>query len=385
MFNPRNLTLLFFIALAGIGLVGCSSEVTIGAVVSAEGPAAIYGEKVRNGLDLALDEINAETINGKTVRLVYRDDKSQPDVGAAAAQELIDQEGVNIIVGGLISEVAMAIAPVVEKEQVILLSPSASAPEITDAGEYVYRNYPSDILEGTSMAEFASDLGLEQVVVFSAKNNFGVGLKKVFTQRFENNYRSVVGAFEFDETASVDELRAMVEEAKALNPEGIYIIAYLNKTSDILLAIKEAGIEAVMMGTGAVTTDLPRNAGDSAELLVYPQPPFDLDSQEDVVRSFVEAYRSRYGTDPDTYAAHGYDALKILAAAIGDAGTSHSGEIKSALARMSGFKGASGDTSFDKNGDVVQFPRLFIIKDGASTPYRKFIEDGGSLTIPNRG
>ena len=119
--------------------------------------------------------------------------------------------------------------------------------------------------------------------------------------------------------------------------------------------------------------------------MVYPQPPFDPESDEDVVRSFVEAYRSRYGEDPDTYAAHGYDALKILANAIGDAGTGHSGEVKSALARMVGFKGASGDTAFDQNGDVVQFPRLFIIKDGASIPYTRFIEDGGSLTIPNRG
>ena len=93
--------------------------------------------------------------------LIYRDDATNKEMAKQVTQELISQEGVRIIIGGISSPVTLAIALICEEKRTILISPSSSAPEITEAGNYIYRNYPSDILEGTAMAKFARDLGLE--------------------------------------------------------------------------------------------------------------------------------------------------------------------------------------------------------------------------------
>lgn len=378
----RKSLLLTALAVLMAALVGCSSEVAVGVVVSDDGAGKVYGEKVRNAIDLALDEINAEPPAGKTVTVIYKNDESKPEVAVNVTKELIETDGVDMIIGGLLSDVALAMAPVCEEAEVILLSPTASAPELSQAGDWIFRNFPSDITEGTSMAQFARDATVEQVVVFSVKSSWGVALKNVFTERFEDSYRKVVGTFEFEDGASAEELRGLVDQAKELNPQGIYLIAYAKQLNELLAALDEAGVEGVRMSTSAVTEEIPRWAGEAAELLVYPQPPFDPESDEPQVKAFVEAYRSRFGSAPDTYAAHAYDAMKIMAHAIGESGTGNGPAVRSAMNRMNEFEAVSGKSIFDRNGDVNQIPRLFIIKDGQSIPYKGFVEDGGFLSVP---
>jgi len=358
---------------------GCSSEVKIGAVISESGSLSSYGEKVKKGLDLAAAELNAKGgIRGGAVTLVYRDDATNEEMGRQAVLELIEQEGIRIIIGAISSPVTLAVAPICEEKKVILFSPSSSAPAISQAGEYIYRNYPSDILEGTSMAKFARDLGLERLAIFALNNEFGAGLKDVFTSQYESKYRAVVMACDFDD-GKTEKCAKQIDEIKALNPDGIYIIAYVNDLAEILKLLHKAGIKAVLMGSGSVTDDLVRLAGPAAENLVYPQPSFDLNSRNPAVSTFVDSYRARYGEDPDIYAAHGYDALKLLALAIENGGSSHPDDIRIGFSSIKNYEGAAGRTAFDENGDVVRYPRMFIIRNGKSMPYETFVEQGGSL------
>jgi branched-chain amino acid transport system substrate-binding protein len=372
----------FAILLVGLLLAGCSNEIQIGAVVSKTGVADVYGERVQNGLDLALEEINAAGgVAGKTLTLVYRDDESDPKIGTMVTEDLIEEVGVRTIIGAVTSPVTLEIAPICEKRRVVLLSPTSSAPEITEAGTYIFRNYPSDILEGTTIADFARDLGLAKVAIFAVNNEFGAGLKKVFTQKYENRFREVVGTFDFFETDTAA-YPAMVEEVKALQPEGIYLIGYVNEVAQFLRLLKDADVDAVMLSTGSITEDVISLAGDASEYLVYPQPPFDVESTEPVVKGFVDAYRAKYGETPDTFAAHSYDALKILARAIEAGGGSMiADDVRAGLSSITRYQGASGVAGFDNNGDVVEYPRLFIIHNGQAKPYEKFLEEGGSLQM----
>ena len=366
---------------AGLAAAGCSKDVTIGAVISQTGAVSAYGEKVRNGLELALEEINGGSgglESGGKVIVLYRDDATIPERGRQVTQELIDQDGVRLIIGAVSSRVTLAIAPLCEEERVLLLSPSSSSPEISEIGEYIYRNYPSDIREGTSMAKFAKDLGLERIVIIAMDDDWGAGLRDVFTQQYESRFRQVVGSFGFRED-DPSRFAEIVAETKKLEPEGIYIVAYERALSDILPLLHEAGSKAVIMTTSAVTANTIQLTGPAAEDLVYPQSTFELGSSEPAVAAFVSAYRKRYNEDPDLYAAHGYDALRLLIHAINVTGSAHPDDVRIGLNGIHEYEGAAGRTSFDKNGDVLRHPRIMIIRNGSPMPYDEFVAEGGSV------
>jgi branched-chain amino acid transport system substrate-binding protein len=378
MSNFRRICVLSLILSAALA-AGCSSEVKVGAIISESGSLSSYGEKVKNGLDLAAEELNATGgIKGGVVTLIYKDDATNEEKARQAAQELIEQENVRLIIGAISSPVTLAIAPMCEQKEVILFSPSSSAPEISEAGEYIYRNYPSDILEGTSMAKFARDLGLERLAIFSLDNEFGAGLKQVFTKQYESKFREVVMTCDFAD-GETERFKGELPKIRKLDPDGIYIISYVNDLAELLKVFDDSGVHAVLMGSGSVTEDLIRLAGPAAENLVYPQPSFDVESRNPAVASFVEAYRSKYGEDPDIYAAHGYDALKLLAKAIENGGSAHPDNVRIGFSSIKNYEGAAGRTAFDENGDVVRYPRMFIIRNGKSVPYETFVEEGGSL------
>ena len=362
-----------------IATARCSSEVKIGAVVSESGAVAAYGQRVKNGLDLALEEVNAAGgFDGGPIKLIYRDDATNPDRGRQVAEELIDEEGVRVIVGAVSSPVTLNIAQVCEKKEVVLLSPASSAVSISQAGDYIYRNWPSDILEGTAMAKFAKELGLEKVVVFALDNDWGHGLQDVFERQYEGRFRQVVETFHFEEGQTAG-FADMVAQVKEIQPDGIYLLSYIADLTELIGQLHDAGIDAVMMGSSSVTPDMGRTIGGAAENFVYPQPWFDVESDEPAVAAFVDAYRAKYSEDPDIYAAHGYDALKLLVQAMETGGSSHPNDIKIGLAGINNYQGAAGRTSFDEAGDVVRYPRIFIIRDSQPMPYERFVEEGGSL------
>jgi branched-chain amino acid transport system substrate-binding protein len=374
---------------------GCSSEVKIGAVISETGAVAPYGHQVIRGLDLALEEINAEGgFDGAPVQLIYRDDATNPETGIEAVKDLIDNEKVNIIIGAVSSPVTLEIAPICEKEEVLLLSPTASAPRISEAGEYIFRNYPSDVLEGTALADFARKMGVRRVAIFALDNEFGSGLAEVFIRRFESRSREVVKTFRITEgdTASFPD---MIQEIKGMTPQGVYVVAYEAIMAELLKQFKAAGCKGLVMGSGAVTDRLITEAGEAAEHLVYPQPVFDVDSAEPAVASFVQAFRAKYQREPDIYAAHGYDSLKLILAAMEHTGFTFPDEVRRGLHGLRtedpedptkghpGYAGAAGITQFDERGDVVRYPKIFVVHEGKSVPYEQFEQDGGELTIPD--
>jgi branched-chain amino acid transport system substrate-binding protein len=381
----RRWTFITFIVL-GIALAGCSKSVPVGAIVSETGAAASYGGKVKKGLDLAQEEINAEGgFNGKALELVYRDDGTNQEVGRQVAQELIDEVGVGAIIGAVSSSVTLAIAPIAEAEKVILLSPTASTPDITQAGYYIFRTYPSDILEGTAMANFARDLGVERMAIFAVDNEFGRGVNEVFAGEFESRFRKIVKSVDFPE-GEASELAEEIEALKDEQPDGIYIVAYVEDVANIVKLIRDAGLESVILTTSSVSDgDLVELVGMAAENIVFPRAStFDPDSESAEVRNFVEAYREKYGEDPDDFAAHGYDALHVLLEGMQKGKSTHPDNIKVGLLAVSDYDGPSGRVAFDEHGDIIQYPRLFVVRQGRAIPYDRFKEEGGSLPVPGQ-
>jgi branched-chain amino acid transport system substrate-binding protein len=365
-------------------LAGCGKPARVGAIVSRSGAASSYGEQVARGFDLAVEQINAAGgVAGRRLKLLYRDDSTNPDIGHAALRELVEHERVSTVLGAVSSTVTLRLAPYCERHRIVLISPTASASQLTEAGDYVFRTTPSDVLEGASMADFARDLGLARVAVLAVDNDYGASLARAFANRLQASGGSVVASLTFPEghaTAIADAVAVL----PGLAPRGLYIPAYAGDVATALKLLRETRLRPIVLGTSAAASELIRAAGPAAENLVFPMSSFDATADSADVRSFALAFNARYATEPDVYAAHGYDTVRVLAAAVTMAGSWDADAIHDALLHIDNYGGVTGRLAFDRNGDVVQYPRLYIVRGGQFVAYDRFVESGGAMPVPGR-
>ncbi len=376
----RNLPAALVLAL----LAGCGKPARVGAIVSRSGAASSSGEQIARGFDLAVSGINAEGgVGGRKLELLYRDDSTNPEIGVAALRELVENDHVTTVLGAVTSTVTLRLAPYCERNRVVLLSPSASASQLTEAGDYFFRTVPSDVLEGASMAEFARDLGLDRVAVLSVDNDYGASLAGTFTERLRASGGSVVASLTFPEggeAAIADAVAALA----GLTPRGVYIPAYAGDLATVLRLLSETRIRPIVLGSSAAASELIRTAGPAAENLVFPRSSFDATADSADVSAFTAAFNARYAAEPDVYAAQAYDTVRVLAAAVNLAGSWDADKIRGALLTIDNYEGVTGRLAFDRNGDVVQYPRLYIVRGGQFVPYDRFVETGGALPVPGR-
>jgi branched-chain amino acid transport system substrate-binding protein len=360
------------------------SELRVGGIVSESGAAEPYGTMIKKGMDLAVEEVNASGgVDGRKMVILYKDDATNTDVGISAAKELIVKERVPVIIGPISSSVSIAVAPICESYRKIMLSPASSTPKLSDAGIYIFRNYPSDVVEGTFTADFLREQGIEKVVVISVDNEFGNGIKEVFIRQFRSKFREVLKVFIYQEN-SFEAFPQIIQEAKDLKPEAVYICGYSNDMAHLLQEVKKQDLHAILYCVSAVNKKVIETAGDAAEGIMFPQPAFDLESTEPVMATFIRAFRARYGIDPDNFAAHGYDAVKLIAESVAKVKSSHPDDIRSGLMAINNYEGAAGRTTFDNNGDVVQHPRIFVIHKGKFVQFDSYIQKVGGIRIPGR-
>jgi len=358
--------------------------VRVGAIVSRTGAAAASGQQVARGFDLAVEEINAAGgVQGRPLQLLYRDDSTNPELGVSVLRDLVEGERVSVVLGAVTSSVTLRLAPYCERRRVILISPSASSPQLSEAGQYIFRTYPSDVLEGASMADFARDLGLDRVAVLAVDNDYGASLADAFAERFRAAGGSVAAVLTFPE-GNAAALREAVQVLSGLEPRGLYVPAYAADLATTLNMLRETTAHPIVLGTSSVTSETIRLAGPAAENLVFPMPSFDPDSDDPGIKAFTKAFRARYGEEPDVYAAHAYDAVRVLATAVEIAGSWKTDEVRDALVGIDNFEGATGRMAFDRNGDVIQYPRLYVARGGRFIAYDRFVESGGALPVPGR-
>lgn len=324
-------------------------------------------------MDLAVDDLNRRGgIRGRPLRVLFRDSASNPAGAVAAAEDLFLRARVPAVIGPVLSSETLAVAPIAERERRVLLSPASSSPKITGAGDFVFRIYPSDVLEGAYMAEFAlRELHLERIALLAVSNEYGKGLGGIFRSSLEAAGRGPVLDLEFPERDA--DYPALVREIRSREPDGVYLVSYDQEAAAFLREHRRQGGGSTVLGVaGFHSRELLRLAGGAAEAVIFPYLGFDPESRDPRIRQFVEAYRGRYGVPPDDWAAHGYDAVMILAEAIARAGETPD-RLRGALMEIRDFPGVAGVTRFDANGDVVKYPKIFIVHRGEFIPYRDYL------------
>ncbi|MEE9217965.1 MAG: ABC transporter substrate-binding protein [Acidobacteriota bacterium] len=360
------------LALAALLSACAPAETRIGCILPLTGHGSVYGKMAKKGVELAVEEINTQGgLRGKPLQVLYRDSRSRASAGLKAATDLIDTEGVNAILGDLLSEVTLEVAKFCEKRQVVLFSPAASTPKLTQAGLYIFRNYPSDVLEGAYLAQFASEkLRLLDLVVIAVANAYGQGLKESFLRYYTGPNREVHKVIAFPD--GDPDLREIANAVESINPDGIYLIAYDSDRRKILETLRGLGAGARILATRD-SRDLIKGAGELIENVIFPLDDYDPESQEPATREFVRNYSEKYnGEVPGLWAAQAYDAMRMLGRAVDEAKGTYGQDVQITLSTMKGFRGATGITDLDANGDVTRYPKLYIVKDGNFVPYDEY-------------
>ena len=354
-----------------LGMLGCAKEdeeMKIGAILPLTGDGAKYGEAAKKGIDLAVEDINLKGgIKGRKIKVVFEDSQGSPAIGVAAVKKLITVERVPVIIGDLFSSVTLAIAPIANENKVAILSPASSAPAITNAGDYIFRNCASDIFEGSIMGNFAvAKLGIKRVAVLYINNDYGVGISDVFKKTFIQKSGYVTIEEAFDQGAT--DFRTQLSKVNASHPQAVYIVGY-RELGQLLKQAMELGIKVQFLSTVMFEDpEILKIAGYAAEGVIYSARAYDPQGKDEAIQNFVRSFKQRYGVIPDIFSGLSYDSVKILALAIEKGGFNSEG-IKKALYEIKHYPAVVGDTSFDENGDVIQPALIKTVEEGKFTSY----------------
>lgn len=332
-----------------------SPVVKIGVMAPLTGDLASYGQSVKMAVEFA-----AETAGLENVELIIEDSKCEGKEAASVVNKLINIDGVSAIIGELCSGATLAAAPIADQSQVVLISPASTSPDITDAGEYIFRTIPSDALQGSFAAELVTANDLSRLAVIYTNDDYGQGFEGVLQEEFPKLGGEIV-ASEAVEQGSTD-ARTQLTKIRAANPDSIYIISNSTAaTVTILKQINEVGLNQIAKfgSEGLRSPDVTQGAGVAAEGLI-------VSSVSAGTTDFINKYAERYGEQPGPFAAQSYDAFMVLSQAI-TAGAVDGLSIQAALEDVS-YDGASGMIDFDENGDITGGYDVVIVKDGKFLP-----------------
>jgi branched-chain amino acid transport system substrate-binding protein len=360
--------LAILIVVVGILYTGSSqspkklNEIVVGAALPLTGNSAVWGVPTKEGVELAVDEINKSGgIKGLPVRVVYEDTTGDPKVALSAVEKLLSADNVLAIIDDSNSSVTLAIGPVLDRNKTVLLVTGASSPKIAKLSPYKFRIWNSDSLEGQLMATYLQKKkSISRVAVLYVNNNYGQGLKDVFVAAFGAN--GITDQESFTEDAS--DFRAQIAKILASNADAIYIIAYPKQGALLLKQLQELGNRKKLFGAVAFEdTGMLSNAGSSAENLEYPLPA-PVDPKDTAYKAFVSAYKVKFHKDIPFLADVGFDGMNVIAAAFSQAKAITREDLRESLSTLPLYQGVSGPIKFDTDGEVHKPFGIRVVKNG---------------------
>ena len=356
--------------------VGCakkeSDHFVIGGIFPLSGPVAVYGNEARNGVELAVLEINAVGgIGGKQIKLISEDDEGNPEKTVNVYKKLTTKDGVKVIIGSLTSGATAAITSLAQAQKVVLLAPAATLPSITDAGDFIFRACFIDPFQGTVGGKFtAENLGKKRAaVLYNITNDYSVGLYENFKIAFEKAGGSLCAAESYSDGDK--DYRAQLTKIKNAAPDVVYLPDYYGTVAVIAKQLREQGIDTAMVG-GDGWGGLMENAGDEVVNGFYSDH-YAADSTDEKVTQFVDSYKKMYKTTPVSFAALAYDCVYLLKDAAERASSaSDTTSLKEALEKTNGSY-VTGNLTFDKKHNPIKSAVMMEIvkKDGKLTAVYK--------------
>jgi branched-chain amino acid transport system substrate-binding protein len=369
-----------FISIIGIALVmsaaGCnkksgednsssSDTIKIGEIGSMTGTEATFGISTHNAIMLAVEQINAAGgIKGKKLEIITLDDQGKPDEATTAVTKLITQDNVIAILGEEASSRSLAMAPIAQSNHVPMISPASTNPKVTQVGDYIFRVCFIDPFQGAMMAKFAKNnlKAVKVAVLRDVKSDYSMGLANFFV----NSFKKLGGEIVLDQSYSAGDVdfKAQLTAIRSRQPDAVFIPGYYTDVGLIARQTRELGIKVPLIGGDGWDSPKLREIGGDAVNNSYFLNHYSTQDQSPAVQDFVSKFNAKYHDIPNSDAALGYDATKILADALNRVDSLDKQKIRDALAVTRDYSGVTGKITMDANRDAMKSAIVIKVADG---------------------
>lgn len=345
---------------------GGAEPIKIGHIASLTGKEAAFGVATRKGIVLAVEEINASGgVLGRRIEYLVEDIQSKPGEAATATKKLISRDKVVVILGANASANSLEAAPHCQKAKIPMMAISSTDPAVTESGNYIFRICFIDPFQGAVLAKFATaSLGAKKIALLTSANSpYSVGLSKVLRERFTSQGGQIVSEHKYVEGDK--DFRAQLTAIRAAKPDVIAATGYYSEAALICIQARSLGINVpIIGGDGWEAPQLIALGGKAVEGCYY-STYFSAENTAPEVRDFVKRYKTRWdGEGPEAVSALGYDAVKLIVAAMERAGTSDPVKVRDAIAATKDFPGVTGRTTIDEKRNSAKPAVMITVKNG---------------------
>ncbi len=347
-----------------------AKEILVGEYGSMTGSEATFGTSTHKGLKMAIDEANAAGgIQGKQIKLISLDDQGKAEEAAQAVTRLITQNNVVAVVGEVASSRTLAAAPIAQQHGIPLITPSSTNVKVTEVGDFIFRVCFIDPFQGTVMAKFAiENLKAKKVAVLrDVKSDYSVGLADYFIKGVTERGGEVVGDVSY-QSGDID-FKAQLTQLRGKNPDAIFVPGYYSEVSMIAKQARQLGIKAPLLGgDGWDSAKLFELGGDDIKGNYFSNH-YTTDAAEPTVQDFIKKFKANFnGETPDSLAALGYDAGRVLVEAIKRTKEITPKNIRDEIAKTANYVGVTGKITLNDKRNAVK-SAVVVKVNGATNSY----------------
>jgi branched-chain amino acid transport system substrate-binding protein len=360
------LRLLLASALVSLTFARAAEEpIRIGEYASITGKEASLGQSSHNGTMMAIDDLNAAGgVLGRPLLLITEDTQSKPGESATAAKKLISRDKVVALLGEVASSRSLEAAPVAQLAKVPMISPASTNPKVTETGNYIFRTCFIDPFQGPVMAKFAQEKLSAQRVALMVSNSsaYSIGLAKFFREAFTANGGTIVLEQKYAEGDK--DFKAQLTAIKAAGVDAVFNPGYYNEGALIVLQARDLGLTLPIFGADSWEAEALIELGGKAIEGAYLCSHYSPADPSPRVQNFVQAYKKRFGTTPDSNASLGYDSVLVLVDAIKRAGSTDRAKIRDALAATKNFAAVTGNITIDAQRNASKNAVIIQVRNG---------------------
>lgn len=384
----KFISVMLVAAMAVTALTGCGSnsgssskkdadKYYIGGIGPTTGATAIYGTAVKNGAQIAVDEINAAGgINGKQIEYRFEDDQNDAEKSVNAYNTLKDW-GMQMLVGTTTTAPCIAVAGKTASDNMFQITPSASAPDVLSSGNgNIFQVCFTDPNQGIASAQYIAENKLAKKIgiIYGSSDVYSSGIEEKFEAEAKDKGLQIVSKAAFTADSKTD-FGTQLQKAKDAGADLLFLPIYYQEASIILKQADTMGYKPKFFGVdgmdGILTVEnFDTKLAEGVMLLT----PFAADAKDKAVQNFVKTYKEKYKDTPNQFAADSYDAVYALKAAIEESkatpdmsASDMCDALKGAMTKikMQGLTGGKDGLTWNESGEVTKSPKAVIIKNGA--------------------
>jgi len=341
--------------------------IKIGGLFPISGPGSYFGVQDKQGVELAIEQLNKSGVNGYKFQVQYEDSACSPLPATQAAKRLVEQFKPDVAIGEECSDATLAIMPIMAQANIPLLNAGSSSIKVTDPGNpWTFRIMPNEVMQGIDIATNAyKRLNARTAVILHENTNAGIGNAKVFAETFTKLGGKILADIGFgrdvnDFTSIATRIAGLgkidVIPTYTLEGQGLKITQALAQAG----VVKGGGGQAIQLGTIWLPFGFEKKAGKAA--LGYVRiVQFDPTDQRPVVRNFVETFKAKYNQDPTHINAHAYDQVMLIADVV-RRGAKDAKSIRDGLAATKDFSGVTGSAAFDKTNQNIKMDTVHYME-----------------------